>query len=256
MQGLSNTVFEYKLWILMAASVFMAAGGYVINDYFDTGIDKINKAGIRVLEKGLSRKSALVLYFILTIPAVFSGFYISILFFSIFTAIAITLFLYSRYLKGIPLLGNAVVAILLALTVFLVWLNKSVGRLDLIVFFSVFSFLSGMFREIVKDIEDQEGDMHMNVRTLPVVAGISFAKNVAVAFAVLLLTTLIISIVYIGFMNEIFLLISFVFLFFMLLSIIYIFRQAESIEDYHKTSSLIKIFVVLGIISMIFTLKQ
>ncbi len=195
--GLSPVGF----WLLVAAVLFIAMGGYVINDLKDLPADIINKPGKNVFEKVFSEKQGRGFYWIFTVAGVVSGSLLSLLYghvaFSlIFVFTAGLLWFYAARYQCQVLTGNLVVAFLSALSFGLVWVYEVVAlqmqhasvdpvRLylvnNLVLTYMGFAFLVSLLREVVKDVEDAKGDRETGCLTLPVAHGIKKARNVAVA---------------------------------------------------------------------------
>jgi 4-hydroxybenzoate polyprenyltransferase len=201
----------YNFALLVAATVFITAGGYVINDYFDIKTDLINKGKVIVGTK-VPRRTAIMWHNILNILGVAIGFYISfrsgyIWLGSLFLVVSGLLYFYSASYKRQFLIGNLVVAVLTGmvpmLVVFYEWpalyryysINAvNLPDFDFIVYwiggFALFAFLTNLIREIIKDIEDFEGDKAYGRNTIPVVIGILSAKIVSVCLVILTIVLL------------------------------------------------------------------
>lgn len=189
--------------LLIGASVCIAAGGYVINDYFDIKIDRINRADKLIVTQTVSKDQAMVLYRIMTCVGIGLGLVASWIVRSwpmtvIFIFVPGLLWFYSSAYKRQLFLGNLIIALTSALPPFLValanigWLNHhfaiimpylSLSR-DLIYWmsgFSLFAFLMTWIREIVKDLQDQAGDREFECHTLPIVLGELWTKIILTA---------------------------------------------------------------------------
>lgn len=205
------------LTLLIVSVVGIAAGGYVINDYFDVKIDRINRPDNLVVTRIISRDAAMNLFYGLTAVGVIAGTVVAWWAHSwtlLFTYVVIPglLWFYSASYKRMFLVGNLVVAFASAIVPLLVAIANAdylhhlyqnalayspiVGELYVWTGgFAAFAFLLTWVREIVKDIEDIEGDREMECRTLPIVWGDKVAKIIAT----LLLMAIAILIVYILF---------------------------------------------------------
>lgn len=205
------------LTLLIVSVVGIAAGGYVINDYFDVKIDRINRPDNLVVTRIISRDAAMNLFYGLTAVGVIAGTVVAWWAHSwtlLFTYIVIPglLWFYSASYKRMFLVGNLVVAFASAIVPLLVAIANAdylhhlyqnalayspiVGELYVWTGgFAIFAFLLTWVREIVKDIEDIEGDREMECRTLPIVWGDKVAKIIAT----ILLVVIAILIVYILF---------------------------------------------------------
>ncbi|MDA8874572.1 UbiA family prenyltransferase, partial [Winogradskyella sp.] len=165
--ALSTIDFIY----LIIATVFIAAAGYIINDIEDVVTDKINKPDSIIIGKFISEKTATYLFITLNLFGVTFGYLLSLSiekssFFIIFVIVSAILYVYSTFLKSIPLVGNIIVAALVSLSILLVGLfdltpvltkaNQSTQLFffDLIKDYAIFAFMLSLLREIVKDIED------------------------------------------------------------------------------------------------------
>lgn len=191
----------YDFLVLILATVCLTAGGYVINDYFDIRTDLINRGEVIVGSK-VPRRQAMLLHNILNSIGVAAGFYISwkagyFWMGILFLIVSGLLYFYSASYKRQFLVGNIVVAILTAmvplLVVFYEWpalyryyeVNAfSSPDLNIIFYwvggFALFAFITTLTREIIKDIEDFEGDLAYGRNTVPVVTGILTARTIAV----------------------------------------------------------------------------
>jgi len=195
----------YDFVLLVAATVFITAGGYVINDYFDIKTDLINKGKVIVGTK-IPRRQAMMWHNIFNIAGVSTGFYISyragyLWLGTLFLIVSGLLYFYSASYKRQFLIGNIVVALLIAmvplLVVFYEWpalykyytINAiTLPNINFIIYwvggFALFAFMTNLTREIIKDIEDFEGDKAYGRNTVPVVIGVLSAKIVSVCLII------------------------------------------------------------------------
>ena len=201
------------LTLLIVSVVGIAAGGYVINDYFDVKIDRINRPDNLVVTRIISRDAAMNLFYGLTAVGVIAGTVVAWWAHSwtlLFTYIVIPglLWFYSASYKRMFLIGNLVVAFASAIVPLLVAIANAdylhhlyqnalayspiVGELYVWTGgFAAFAFLLTWVREIVKDIEDIEGDLEMECRTLPIVWGDKVAKIIATILLVAIATLIV-----------------------------------------------------------------
>ncbi|MCX6181719.1 MAG: geranylgeranylglycerol-phosphate geranylgeranyltransferase [Bacteroidetes bacterium] len=206
---------ESSFWILVASVVLIAAGGNVVNDIYDQEIDSINKPDKKIVGKHISETMAWVLFFLFSLSGVGMGYYLaleandtSFTLFHLFTPLL--LWIYAAQLKKSPVIGNLAIAVLAA-CVPLVQLTFEYGSmlftyhdiLDIDVYgnpllfmpewglyLAVFAFLSTLIRELIKDIEDVEGDKKYGARTLPVIIGIVDVKKVVVILSMFFIALL------------------------------------------------------------------
>lgn len=190
----------WVLVLLIMSTMLIAAGGYVINDYFDVKIDRINRPDDLVVTRHISREGAMRLFQVLSGIGVAAGLAAawwakSWTLMMIFVVVPGLLWFYSASYKRQLLVGNIVVAFTSALVPLLVAFSNTdhlrhlygeslmytpiVGQLYIwLGGFAAFAFLTTLAREIVKDIEDIEGDREMECRTIPIVWGVKTAKMV------------------------------------------------------------------------------
>ncbi len=270
-------VYEFKLqfselhfFFLVMATVFITAAGYVINDYFDTKTDLVNRPETVIIGRVLNRRWAILLHVIFNTIGIGLGAYISIyigmpMLTIVFVFITGILWFYSTTYKRQFLIGNIIVAILIALVPLMVilfeipLLNKEYGLLmkelrsdftHIILWvsaFAIFAFLLTLIREIIKDVEDFEGDSAYGRKTMPIVLGILNSKIVIITF---ILTTLF-SLLYINFrfLNDTITLIYFIVLLIIpLVFLVYKIIVAEDKKDYHRASNLSKLIMLAGIL--------
>ena len=261
---------ELNFFFLVMATVFITAAGYVINDYFDTKTDLVNRPETVIVGRVLNRRWAILLHVILNTIGiglgVYISFYIGIPALSIvFVLITGILWFYSTTYKRQLLIGNIIVAVLTALVPLMVilfeipLLNKEYGLLmhemrtnfvHIILWvsaFALFAFLLTMIREIIKDVEDFEGDSAYGRKTMPIVLGVLNSKIVIITF---IITTLF-SLLYLNFrfLNDVLTLVYFIiFLIIPLLYLLYKIIVANSKKDYHRSSNLSKLIMLAGIL--------
>ncbi len=201
-------------FLLVLSTLFIAAGGYVINDYFDKEIDSVNTPEKSSL--AISQHVKRNLFYTLSICGVVIGLYLTYV--KEMRQIALINFLsvgllyfYSASYKKMPLVGNIVVSFLTALAVFLpvfsdyelyytlrdIKLKTETDQMynlkiiiALAMAYAIFAFMLSFIREIIKDMEDKEGDEQLGCKTLPIVAGIALSKTIT-QFFILIVVVLI-----------------------------------------------------------------
>lgn len=189
----------WVLLLLIAAVVLIAAGGYVINDYFDVKIDTINKPDQLVVTSSVSKQEAMRFFQILTGLGIACGVAAAVVLHSmllgaLFVVVPGILWFYSSSYKRMFVIGNLIIAFLSALTPLVItWANAAamehtygpdhfgtlyvVGQLYTWTGgFALFAFLCTWMREIVKDIQDQQGDRELECHTFPIVIGDTWSK--------------------------------------------------------------------------------
>ena len=190
----------WVLTLLIISVVCVAAGGYVINDYFDVKIDRINRPDDLVVTRVISRDAAMRLFQVLTAVGIVAGLAVAwwarswnLLF--IYVVIPGLLWFYSSSYKRMLLIGNLIVAFISALVPLLIAMVNAdhlrflyheslaytpiVGQLYVwLGGFALFCMLLTLSREVVKDMEDVEGDRELECRTMPIVWGEKVSKIV------------------------------------------------------------------------------
>lgn len=260
----------YQLVWIMVASVFIAAAGYIINDYFDLNIDRINKPGKNVIDSIISRRWAIIWHIGLSLAGILAT-AIAVSFHKWYLILAnivcvMLLWLYSTSFKRQLLIGNVVISLLTAWTVLILFFAQvpfdvvySSNDPTTIKFFRVsflyagFAFIISLIREALKDMEDMKGDERYGCRTLPIVFGIRTTKvYLAVWLTVLigLLSMLQLYVLQFGWKLAV----AYSILFIIIPSLL-LFSQlfkAYSPKDFAKLSTLTKFIMFTGIASMIF----
>jgi 4-hydroxybenzoate polyprenyltransferase len=256
---------------IVAASVFIAAGGYIINDYFDINIDRVNKPAKMVIEKSIARRSAILLHLIITTIGVVLSFYVAIktTFIILIANIISTLLLwfYSTTYKKKLLSGNIIISALTAWTILVLYFatntiilkNVTDSSLSFIRIYKLaalyggFAFIISLIREVIKDMEDIDGDLKYKCNTMPIAWGIPAAKVFVGVWIIVLISALaIIQFYVLQFGWWISFLYSFALIIFPLLWVIRKLYLAQNSADYHRLSTVIKFIMLAGILSMLF----
>jgi 4-hydroxybenzoate polyprenyltransferase len=293
--GFELQMSELDFFLLSLSTFMIAAGGYIINDYFDTKVDRVNRPTKIIVGKYIKRRVCMGAHIIINAIAFLIALYVAYKMGNIklaliqFLSIG-ALWYYSVYFKKQVIIGNLVVAILAALVPFVAGyyelVLQQVNALDTVnltmfyveqgtafddvmllfqqilknimqwvIGYSLFAFLSTIIREIIKDIEDYEGDKKYGSNTLPVVYGKKMAKYVAQVVAVLMMIIL-------GFLqyqqiqsNDTTSFMYFLFAIQIPLGyIVFQLSKAQEKKDYSKLSNYTKLVMLSGIVySFLFT---
>lgn len=246
-QSLFTTLAELPLLLISTSTVIIAAAGYIINDYYDIKIDRVNKPKRIVIGRLIRRRVALGAHFTLNIMGIAIGFWVSLEVGIVNFFAGFLLWLYSNQLKRLPLVGNTAIAILTAMVVIVMAIYYQKEQLPLYTF-ATFAFFITIVREVIKDMEDVKGDATFGCKTLPIVWGIRRTKNVIYLFlgiltAVLLSTLFVYRNLFILYL-VIFVLPSLFFLFIRL-------RRADTKKEYRYLSHFCKFIMLIGVLSMI-----
>jgi 4-hydroxybenzoate polyprenyltransferase len=194
---LSSKSLNIVPWLAGFSISLLAIGGYLLNDYFDIDIDRINQPHRLIPSGRLVHKHALIISFILLIVAnlIFAILNIKLLYIGL--VIALLLIIYTPFLKPQPLVGNVVVSLLLA-TTFPIGAIAARGVLKEAIYPAIFAFLINFPREILKDGEDITGDLKSGIKTFPIVYGLEKTRLLVISLLFLLSASLISSFFYYG----------------------------------------------------------
>jgi len=253
---------------LVLATVFIAAAGYIINDIYDVEADSINKPNKVIVGKRISEDVANNLFIGFTVAGIVLGIYATWQidknsYATIFLIVSALLYWYATSLKQSILVGNIVVSLLVALSILIVGVFEITPMITpdsrdaylfmfkFLVDYAIFAFLINLVRELVKDLEDVDGDYKAGYNTLPIAIGRDRASKVTFGFCVLTIMAVVYYVVTYLFKNQI-LLLYFIFLIVGPLSYCAIKLLSAKTKSHFKQLSLIlKITMFLGIFSMI-----
>lgn len=270
--GMDLFLSNYLFLLLASGTTLIAAGGYVINDYFDTKIDALNRPDKVIVGNSVSRKRASQMHQVLTGLGILFGLIVAFSINSftvglVFILVPGLLWFYSASYKRQFLIGNIIVAFCAALVVLLVVVSENACLLneygDLlaqtpvsaklyswICSFALFAFLTTLIREIVKDMEDEYGDRELECRTMPVVWGLKKTKIFLYAVTAITLAILaLFAFKFIQFPNDTLTIRYFIFgCVLPFLYFIYLIIKAKLPNDYHSASTFLKYIMIIGVL--------
>lgn len=267
---LNNRLFD----LVILSTVLIAAAGYIINDYFDVKTDLINHPDTVVVDKVIKRRWAIILHITFTFLGLVIGMYAALktgyLRLAIFHfAAAGLLWFYSTHLKKTLLIGNIVVSLLTASVAFIPlvyemgvmqklhpgfiteYRHAILSSFKVVFIFSLFAFITSLAREIIKDMEDYNGDKATGGLTMPIVWGIRSSKLVAL-FALIVTALLLIFAVYntvrservIFSVNTVYILLTLILPLLLLAAFV---LKASKKEHFKKASLLLKFIMLMGL---------
>lgn len=260
--------FQYLL--LIASTLLIAAAGYIINDIMDQETDSENKPEKNIIGTGISEAMAYNIYFALNVTGVGIGFYLSNTiqkptFAGIFIIIVTLLYLYATSFKRMLLIGNIIVAFLLAVSILIIGvydllpLTFENNKMEMSLYFSllldyaIFAFIINFIREIVKDMEDVNGDYNQGMNTLPIALGIS--RTGKVVFGLAIIATLILLWYINNYLmnNKLYYAVIYALLFVIAPMIFFIVKiwSAKTQKDFHLLSTVLKWIIFFGILSIL-----
>lgn len=262
--------------LLLISMIFIVAGGYVINDYFDVEIDKVNKADKLIVSKIFSENVTKFFYIILSFIGLAAGLASSILIlhskfyllFAILILLACLLYSYSVNYKKKLIIGNLIVSLSVAFAVFLPWLfemlylsnnalilyavkDTIMSILPYVLIYTAFAFLMTMIREIVKDAEDFKGDLLTHCRTIPIVLGVK-KMNLILAILTFLIWAILLYYQLVLYYQHLYLALGVMLFIWISMPILITLLFNNNEVNYHRYSIFLKIIMLLGVLSMLF----
>ena len=244
---LGHVVLDFNLFLLVLASSATIAGGYIINNFYDSEKDLINRPIKSRLDKLVSQNTKLSFYFVLNFAAVIMASYVSfkpVIFFSIYI---FGIWFYSHKLKKLPFIGNLTSAVLTITPFFAIFMYYK--NFETVIFVhAIYLFLLISMRELIKDLENIKGDLTQNYHTIPVVYGEIVSKKMLTLLSLLTLIPayLLLLKFEIGYMNLYFYLsIGFMFVFLLLL------WKSKTKVHYLLLHNVLKFIIVLGVFSIL-----
>ncbi|MFW6019778.1 MAG: geranylgeranylglycerol-phosphate geranylgeranyltransferase [Bacteroidales bacterium] len=256
--------------LLIASLVLIAAGGYVINDYFDVVIDEINKPKKQIIGKKISRRAAVIYYGILTALGIVAAFWAAInvgnyQIAMVHIIFALALWFYSEQFKYIKFWGNFIVSISTAFVIILIWMFEFFAMIrdnaflppkeqDLMMYlilgYAFFAFIATFVRELVKDRQDVPGDLRAGVKNLAVTMSDQGFKLLTAIGLVINLATLIVAQVFLYQMELILVSWYIIVLEVIVLYLIWALFKARNEKDFGIMSLYLKVYMIAGILSM------
>ena len=266
-QNIPLALADWQYGLLVLSTILLAAGGYVINNIYDQETDSDNKPNDVIVGRGISETQAYNLYFALTVSGVAIGFYLSNViqkpgFASIFILIAATLYLYASSLKQMLLIGNIVVALLLSFSVIIIGIfdlypatvleNQQQMKIffSILLDYAVFAFMINILREMIKDIEDMDGDYNQGMNTLPIAIG--KLRTCKIIFVLSIIPVLVILLYINKYLLDLLWVTIYLLLFVCGPLILFTVKmlKANTKKDFHFLSLLLKFILLFGILSV------
>ena len=243
---LKQILFDLDLYFLVLATMCVIASGYIINNFYDSRKDRINKPIKSKIDSIVGQRTKLNIYFLLNFIGVLFGYLVSwraALFFAVYIFL---IWLYSHKLKKYPLTGllsAAILSILPFFAVFIYFKNFS----TIIFTHAAYLFFVLMIRELLKDLENIKGDIVQDYQTIPLKYGEHFTKMLITLLVLLTLNPIYFLWKYpeIGMMKYYFYFAGVTFIFFL-----YLLWKAKSRKDFVILHNIVKLVILIGVLSL------
>ena len=242
-----SVLLDFNLFIIVIVSSLTIASGYIINNFYDSEKDLINRPNISQLDRLVSQKTKLKVYFTVNFIVFLLSFFVSFRAVLFFSAYIFLIWFYSHKLKKMAIVGNMTAAFLAVLPFFAIFLYYK-NTYPQIFAHANFLFLLLIIREIIKDLENIKGDIANDYQTIPVMFGESTAKKIITLLTVLTIIPIyfLVEIFEVGYMDI---------YFYMSLIILIFFLQklwkSNSKPDYLKLHNMLKFLVVSGVFCIV-----
>lgn len=244
---LRQVIFDHQLFILVMASSLVIAGGYIINSFYDSEKDLINKPHKSMLDRLVGQQTKLSAYFILNFLSVLLASYVSFRAVIFFSAYIFGIWLYSHKLKRIPFAGN-IVSATLAITPFFVVFVYYKNFATVIFVHALFLFLLILAREMIKDMENLPGDVAHNYKTVPILYGTGVSK---ICITILVLLTLIPALLLIYNFKVGYMYLYFIASIIFLILFLILLWQSQSKKHYVWLHNILKFIIIAGVFSIL-----
>jgi len=244
---LREVVLDLNLFLLVLASAMTIAAGYIINNFYDSEKDLINRPRKTMLDRLVNQNTKLSFYFVLNFLAVIFASYVSFNAVVFFSAYIFGIWFYSHKLKKLPFIGNLTSAILTIVPFFAIFIYYK--NFEHVIFVhATYLFLIVSMRELTKDLENIKGDLAQNYQTIPIVYGERVSKMMLTVLAVLTLapSSLLIWRFDVGQMKWFF----YLSVFFLLVFVLLLWKSNSKIH-YLVLHNILKFIIVAGVFSIV-----
>jgi len=238
---------NYEVVYAIISVVLITSGGNGINDYFDFKIDRVNKPKRPIPSGKITKSGAYRFSMAMFILGIGISFLINIYCVIISLFASVLLYIYAKDLKNSGFPGNLTIAGLTGLAI--IYAGISVSSIDRIAYVAIFAFLINLGREIIKDVEDYEGDISQGARTLPIKYGIK--KALYTSLVPLIMIILITPIpYYVGLYSQYYMAIMIIGIDLPIFYIVYKITNDPSIKNAEVTKSILKVLIIIGIVGL------
>ena len=242
-----HVILDINLFLIVLATALTIASGYIINSFYDSKKDLINRPNKTTLDRLVSQKTKLNVYFTLNFVVALLAFFISWRAFLYFSVYIFLIWFYSHKVKKFVIIGN-LMATLMAILPFFALLLYYKNFYEVIICHATFLFLLLLIREMIKDLENIKGDLANDYKTIPILYGELTSKKIITLFTLLTVIPvyLLIEKFEIGNMDLYF----YSCLLFLLLFILKLWKSNLK-EHYLLLHNVLKFLIVAGVFSII-----
>ena len=242
-----DVILDFNLFIIVIVSSLTIASGYIINNFYDSEKDLINRPNKSQLDRLVSQKTKLQVYFMVNFAVFMLAFLVSFRAVLFFSSYIFLIWYYSHKLKKMLVIGNLTASFLAVLPFFAILLYYK-NIYPQIFAHATFLFLLLLIREMIKDLENIKGDIANDYQTIPVMFGESFSKKIITLLTVSTIVPIyfLIEIFEVGYM-DIYFYVSMIVLIFFLQKL----WNSDSKLDYLKLHNILKFLVVSGVFCIV-----
>ena len=242
-----EVILDKNLFLIVLLSALTIASGYIINNFYDSKKDLINRPNKSMLDRLVSQKTKLQVYFSINFIVFLLAFFVSIRAVLFFSCYIFLIWFYSHKLKKIVVIGNLTASLLAVLPFFAILLYFK-NFYHVIFAHATFLYLLILIREMIKDLENIKGDIANDYQTIPVIFGENFSKKIITFLTISTIIPIyfLIEIFEVGYM-DIYFYVSMIILIFFLQKL----WKSETKSDYLKLHNILKFIVVSGVFCIV-----
>lgn len=254
-----DIILDFYLFLIVFASAITIASGYIINNFYDSQKDLINRPNKSMLDRLVSQKTKLTVYFSLNFLAVLMASIVSWRAFLFFSAYIFLIWFYSHKIKKYPFIGNLTAALMAVIPFFAILLyfynsisfeeiENHMSHFMVISAHAVFLFLLLLIREMIKDLENLKGDLANDYRTIPILYSEKISKQIitVLTFLTIIPVYILVNVYDVGYMDIYFYVCFVVLLFFLL----YLWKS-NSKEQFLMLHNVLKFLIVAGVFCIV-----
>ena len=242
-----TVLLDFNLFIIVLASSLTIASGYIINSFYDSKKDLINRPNKSMLDRLVSQKTKLNVYFTLNFIVAFLAFFVSwraVLYFSVYIFL---IWFYSHKIKKYPLIGNLMAAFMAVLPFFAILLYYK-NLYEVIFAHATFLYLLLLIREMIKDLENLKGDLANDYQTIPILYGEAISKKIITSLTLLTVIPvyILIDIYEVGYMD--------IYFYGCLILLLFFLRalwKSNTKEQFLKLHNILKFLIVAGVFCIV-----